>query len=217
MGKTFFQPKKASKKSRRRYYNHVTPFLKIVDKCSSRVTTKKSSKTKEGSPTPEASPERYSSSIAAPASTNPPDPYDETYGPYSQDEQYAALGPYSQASIQNPNTVLAPQHQSNTYPNVQNANYVPTPNYYAGDNCTAPNTYQQQTSQPQAYNSYPAEQPTMTDVFYTYGESYPTSFAMSEYPTEADAPEDQYQERGPQLQTWVDETSNTNLPVNESV
>jgi hypothetical protein len=193
-----------------------TPFLKLLDKISSRVTTKKNSKTKEDSPTPEASPERYASSMAAPASSNLPDNHDETYDPYTQDEQYAALGPYSQASIQDPNTMLAPQHQSNAYPNVQNANYTPASNYVAGGNYEAVNTtYYRQTSQPQTYNSYPAEQPAATDVFYTYGESYPTSFTMSEYPTEVDAPEDQYQERGPQLQTWVDETSNTNLPVNE--
>ena len=41
----------------------------------------------------------------------------------------------------------------------------PTPNYVAGGNYITPNTSHQQTSQAQMYHTYPAEQPSTTDVF----------------------------------------------------
>jgi hypothetical protein len=187
----------------------------MVDKYSTRVASKKKPETKEGSPTPEASPERYPSSMAAPASNNPPEFSNEAYVPYAYDEQRYALGPHFQAPAQESNTVLAPHHQSNAYPSTQNRNYTQPPGYHTSDNYEATNTYHQQTPQAQAYFPYPAEQPAMNDVFSTYGESYTNSFAISEYPPEGQVRADQDQEHRPQLQTWMDETSNTNLPVNE--
>jgi hypothetical protein len=186
-------------------------FMNIVDKAISTVTSK-SSKAKGTPLIPEESPKR-NSSMATPASTNPPSFSNEMYDPYTR-EPSPVSGSYSQAALQHTTTILTPHHEINAYPNFQNTNYASTPHAASG-NYTSSNTYHLQTAQAQVSDSYPAEQLSTTDVFYTYEESYKNSFTMLEYPSEAGDPADQYQPQSPQLQTWAEETSNTNLPVNE--
>jgi hypothetical protein len=151
--------------------------------------------------------------MATPASTNPPSFSNKMYDPYTH-EPSPVSGSYSQAALQHTTTILAPHHQINAYPNFQNTNYASTP-YAASGNYTSSNTYHLQTAQAQVSDSCPAERLSTTDVFYTYEESYKNSSTMLEYPSEAGDPADQYQPQSPQLQTWAEETSNTNLPVNE--
>jgi hypothetical protein len=151
--------------------------------------------------------------MAGLASTNPPNFGDATYDPCVRGQVYTS-GPYFRTPTQNQHTTLAPNNHSNPYPSVQNMNYVPAPSFVTSENYEVANAYHQ-TSQSQSYTSHPTEQPSTTDVFYKYGESCTNSFATSEYPTAAEPPADQYQECSPQLQTWAEETSNTNLPVNE--
>jgi hypothetical protein len=189
----------------------LTAFTNIVDKAISRVTSK-SSKAKGTPLIPEESPKR-NSSMATPASTNPPSFSNKMYDPYTH-EPSPVSGSYSQAALQHTTTILAPHHQINAYPNFQNTNYASTP-YAASGNYTSSNTYHLQTAQAQVSDSCPAERLSTTDVFYTYEESYKNSSTMLEYPSEAGDPADQYQPQSPQLQTWAEETSNTNLPVNE--
>jgi hypothetical protein len=151
--------------------------------------------------------------MATPASTNPPNFSNEMYDPHTH-EQSPVSGSFSQAALQHTTTILAPHHQVNAYPNFQNTNYASVP-YAASGNYTSSNRYQLQTPQAQVSDSYPAERLSTTNVFYTYEESYKTSFTMLEYPSEAGDLADQDQPQSPQLQTWAEETSNTNLPVNE--
>ena len=189
----------------------LTSITNVVDKAISRVTSK-NYKAKGTPLIPEESPKR-SSSMATLASTNPPNFSNEMHDPYTH-EQSPVSGSFSQVALQQETTILAPHHQINAYPNFQNTNYASTP-YAASGNYTSSNTYQLQTPQAQVSDSYPAEQLSTTNVFYTYEESYKNSFTMLEYPSEAGDPADQYQPQSPQLQTWAEETSNTNLPVNE--
>jgi len=113
-----------------------------------------------------------------------------------------------------PHMVTTASHHTNPYPNVQATNYTST-SYATNDNYTSSNTYYQQTSQPQAYDPYPAQQPSIVDPFYANREPYADSRTIPEYPTDAEDPADQYQDRSPQLQIWAEETSDMNLPVNE--
>ncbi|KAN0104531.1 hypothetical protein V8E51_010276 [Hyaloscypha variabilis] len=192
MGKTLFQSKKTSKKPK--HPKH-------------RATTKKSHANDDSS-NPE---EKHPSSMTAPASTNSPTFRDETNSPYAH-AQTSTTDPYFQASVQQPQTVSMPPHQSNSYPSVQATNYSSVP-YAANYNYTSSTTYYQQMYQ--ANDSSAARQPSLTDVFHTHGESYADSFTTPEYPTEAEDPTDQFRQRSPQLQIWAEETSDMNLPVNE--
>jgi len=212
----------------------VFSFLNPADNLSHRVTPKRS-RAKESSPVPEQSPGRYpklqmSSSAKGPTVTNPP--------AFRYESSTSGHAPYSQASFQDSNTGPLSNYQNHLNAIVLSMDYVQNPNYAANDNDEAANTYHQQTFQPQAYNSnpavqlsaantyhqqnnqgqahtcYPARQPATTDSFYAY-ESYTNSLTMSEHPIADEAPADEYQEHSPQLQTWADDTSDTNMPVNE--
>lgn len=184
-------------------------FLIDINDISYRVNSTKSL-LKEITPTPEVSRERHASMTAA-ASTNTPNVNRETYGAYTN-EEISTPGPYSQASIQDPNTIHAPY----AYSSVHSTNHV-GPSSHATHGHSTINMYPQQTSQAQGYDSYTAEHLSMTDAFYTYGDSYANSFTASGSAAEAEADgnEDQHQENHPQLQTWAEETSGSNLPVNE--
>lgn len=134
--------------------------------------------------------------MIAPASTNSPTFRDETNSPYAH-AQTSTIDPYLQASVQQPQTVSMSPHQSNSCPSVQATNYSSVP-YAANYNYTGSTTYYQQTYQ--ANDSSTAQQPSLTDVFHTHGESYADSFMAPEYPTEAEDPTDQFRQRSPQLQ-----------------
>lgn len=138
----------------------LTAFTNIVDKAISRVTSK-SSKAKGTPLIPEESPKR-NSSMATPASTNPPSFSNKMYDPYTH-EPSPVSGSYSQAALQHTTTILAPHHQINAYPNFQNTNYASTP-YAASSNYTSSNTYHLQTAQAQVSDSCPAERLSTTDV-----------------------------------------------------
>ena len=151
--------------------------------------------------------------MTAAASMNAPSFRNATYDPYNY-VQSSTLDSYSRATMESSRLTTATSQHTTSHPSVQATNY--TSNHYAANaNYTGSNAYYRQTSQPQAHDAYPTQQPYIADPFYANAEPYEDSCTIPGYPTEAEDPTDQYHERSPQLQIWAEETSDVNLPVNE--